>query len=73
MNIMKLKRDHLVIYDNTNSYTFWIRSGNGLAYPVDLGELGIRGTETKERFEDVQDLVDHLKTCHQTIETVEII
>lgn len=56
---MKLKRDHLVIYNNTNSYTFWIGD--------------IRGTETKERFEDVQDLVDLLKTCHQTIETVEII
>jgi hypothetical protein len=56
---MKLKRDHLVIYDNTNSYTFWI------------GDL--RGTETKERFEDVSDLIDHLKTCHTSIETVEII
>jgi len=56
---MKSKRDHLVIYDNTNSYAFWIGD--------------IRGTETKERFEDVQDLVDHLKTCHTSIVTFEII
>lgn len=56
---MKLKRDHLIIYDNTSSYSFW------------LGD--IRGTETKERFENVQELIDHLMTCHKTIKTTEVI
>ena len=54
-----MKRDHLVIYDNTNSYTFW------------LGD--IRGVETKERFETTQDLIDYLTTCFKTIKTTEII
>ena len=54
-----MKRDHLVIYDNTNSYTFW------------LGD--IRGVETKERFETTQDLIDYLTTCFKTIKTTEVI
>ena len=68
---MKIKRDHLVIYDNATSYTFWIASNRGDFSRSEADD--IRGTETKERFEDVHALIDYLKTCHQTIETFEVI
>ena len=54
-----MKRDHLIIYNWDNCFEFW------------LGD--IRGKETKERFETIDDLIDYLKTCFKTIKTTEII
>ena len=54
-----MNRDHLIIYDWDNCFEFW------------LGD--IRGKETKERFETIDDLIDYLKTCFKTIKTTEVI
>jgi hypothetical protein len=52
------KREHLIIHTWDNCYEFWLDD--------------IRGKETKERFESIDDLIDLLKTCYKSIKTIEI-